>query len=88
MAWKPHGGILRALRTFAFFSVRRAIDIKGLTDLNGIFHPRSLSEMQAEYQRRLTAQSAHILFILHILAILLQTAEDKRTPDDAVIRYL
>ena len=33
MARKPHGGILRSLRTFAFFSARRAIDMKVLTDL-------------------------------------------------------
>ena len=36
MARKPHGGILRALRTFAFFSVQRAIDMKVFQTL-GLF---------------------------------------------------
>ena len=52
--------------------------MKVLTDLNGIFHPRSLSEMQAAYQRRLTAQNSRILEILLILAILLQTTKGRR----------
>ena len=52
--------------------------MKVLTDLNGIFHPHSLSEMQAAYQRRLTAQLSSILEILHILAILLQTTDSTR----------
>ena len=34
MARAPHGGILRSSRTLAFFSVRRAIDMKVLTDLS------------------------------------------------------
>ena len=34
MARAPHGGILRSLRTLAFFSARRAIDMKVLTDLS------------------------------------------------------
>ena len=52
--------------------------MKVLTDLNGIFHPRGTSEMQAAYQRRLTAQNSRILEILLILAILLQTTKGRR----------
>ena len=49
----PHGGILRSLRTLGFFSDRRAIDIKVLTDLKrGCFSAVAQSGCNARWVLR------------------------------------
>lgn len=55
---------IKDLRTLELSGGRRALDIKNLTDLEGILRRSGLSEMPMECQRMLVAQISLILKIL------------------------